>query len=107
MSRRVSGLSRSTRECSARTSLTAFTVLHRCTPFRVQLKGSLFGTLNVLRDRQPISTPYIQLLRSRVGQPLSLFTFCRLLSNRIMDSVPSFRAFIHQYRSGGVLVPYL
>ena len=40
-------------------------------------------TLNVLRNRLPVPTNYTQLLKSRIGRTLSLFNFCRYISDRL------------------------
>jgi hypothetical protein len=44
---------------------------------------SLLDTLRVLRNRLPVPTSYTQLLKSRIGRTLSLFNFCRYISDRL------------------------
>jgi hypothetical protein len=49
---------------------------------------SLLSALNVLRGGLPATTAYIQLLKSRIGQPPSLCCFIRLAPNRFGRMIP-------------------
>ena len=55
---------------------------------------SLLDTLRVLRNRLPVPTSYTQLLKSRIGRTLSLFNFCRYISDRLFyDNIVSTHGF--------------
>src|SRR5512141_224184 len=56
-------------------------LLRSCTdalPPQSKSRSSLLKMLNVLQEGLPLPTSYTQFLKSRSGQALSLFNFCRL-----------------------------